>query len=167
MNTVFVINGGGTTGKDTFCKYAMMYLNRHHLLTANISSIDEVKGYGRLLGWDGVKDEKGRKFLSDLKEISTRYDGPMKYMSTYIDNGGADVVFVHIREPDEIQKFVTRYPDASTILVKRDSVEKFSNSSDSNVDEYLYDHYVYNNGSEEDLKKTSEDLMNLVLISFT
>lgn len=168
MPTIFVLNGQGKAGKDTFAKFAMHYLNKEHrMLTAVISSVDMVKIFGQKLGWDGVKDEKGRKFLSDLKELSTRYNGPMKYMAEYIETCGAHVVFVHIREPEEIKKLVDRYPSAITVLLNRGKSLKLGNISDDDVENYVYDHYIENNDTEQQLEKKAKELMNLTVISFT
>lgn len=164
MKHIIVVNGQGGVGKDTFCMYAIQHITRSYKLKAsNISSVDEVKGYGRLLGWDGVKDEKGRKFLSDLKEISTRYNGPMKYMSDHIDNGGSDVVFVHIREPEEIDSFLNVYPNAITILVKANADIYYGNESDDGVSNYNYDHYIYNKLSKKDLKQSAIKFVDSII----
>ena len=167
--TIFVINGQGRVGKDTFVSYAIQYLNNEHQQqTLCMSSVDEVKKYGRLLGWDGVKDEKGRKFLSDLKELSSRYHGPIKYMSNIIeDNKDVDVAFTFIREPEEIKKFVKCYPSAITVLIERGKSAKLGNISDDDVENYVYDHYIDNNGTEQQLEKSAKELMNTTVISFT
>ena len=100
---VYIINGAAGVGKDTFVEIA-----KHHffiktgLPTYNISSVDNVKAAAKILGWDGQKDEKGRKFLSDLKDLSSwNYEGPYKYMSDEVESKDKGFFFLHIREPME------------------------------------------------------------------
>ena len=82
MTRAIVINGAGGTGKDSFVLAAVRYLAELGYTASNYSSVDQVKAAALYLGWDGVKDEKGRQFLSDLKDLATRnYDGPMLYMA--------------------------------------------------------------------------------------
>lgn len=66
---IVIINGTGGSGKDTFVQFCSKY-NK----VMNFSSIDKVKEIARLIGWDGKKTEKDRKFLSDLKKLTTEYN---------------------------------------------------------------------------------------------
>lgn len=70
---IFVINGSGGVGKDTFVELVSVELNdklkRFHTVV-NFSSVDKVKEIAREIGWDGRKTEKDRKFLSDLKSLT-------------------------------------------------------------------------------------------------
>ena len=61
---ILIINGKPRTGKSIFCNTAFQKCG----LVYCFSTIDEVKRLARYLGWDGKKDEKGRKFLSDIKD---------------------------------------------------------------------------------------------------
>ena len=70
MKKVFIINGAAGVGKDTFVEIAKYKIFiKTGLPTYNISSVDNVKTAAKILGWDGEKDARGRKFLSDLKII--------------------------------------------------------------------------------------------------
>ena len=59
---VIVINGAGGVGKDTLCELASL-----HFKVFNVSSITPIKEIASMCGWSGAKDDKSRKFLSDLK----------------------------------------------------------------------------------------------------
>ena len=81
----------------------------------NTSSITPILDVAKFCGWDGVKTDKSRKFLADLKQLLTDYNEmPLNYLleeqQKFID-GDDDVMFVHIREPHEIEKF-KNYSDA-------------------------------------------------------
>lgn len=148
MKYVFIINGSGGTGKDTFCN-CVANLTK----TKVVSSIDIVKERALMLGWDGVKDEKGRKFLSDLKNALTDYnDEPFKYMKRWVNIIDDNMFcFLHIREPEEIERAKKEF-NAKTILVKRPSVKQItSNMADANVFNYDYDIIINNDETLEEL----------------
>jgi len=142
-----VINGAGGVGKDTLCELASK-----HFKVKNISSITPIKEIATLCGWDGTKDNKARKFLSDLKQLCVEYnDYPTLWAKARYDEfllGDEEIMFVHIREPEEIKKFVDATGGkAKTLLVrggKRMSNEKYGNVSDDGVENYSYDYYYVN-----------------------
>ena len=106
MNKVaIVINGSGGVGKDTLCDIAAK-----HFKVKNISSITPIKEIAALMGWDGSKDDRARKFLADLKGLSVEYNNyPTKWAlreyESFLDSD-EEIMFVHIREGSEISKFV-------------------------------------------------------------
>lgn len=151
MKKIFIINGSGGSGKDTFVSLIEKYVK-----TLNYSSVDEIKkiAYNNF-GWDCNKNDKGRKLLSELKRISTEYnDAPFNYLKQCVEefkNSEFEFCFLHIREPEEIKRAKEEF-DAITVLVKRDKIAKItSNESDKNVDDYCYDSIILNNGTINDL----------------
>lgn len=143
---VIVINGAGGVGKDTLCSFvARAYRVR------NVSSVDPIKELARMAGWDGDKSDKSRKMLSDLKMLFTRYnDLCLRYITgqyqQFLD-GEEQVMFVHIREPEEIARFVAVAPEhIRTLLITNSTKEQrvYRNDSDDNVAQYDYD-AVYDN----------------------
>ena len=148
---VFIINGSGGCGKDTFVS-----LVSDISYTINFSSVDKVKEIATIIGWDGGKTEKDRKFLSDLKLLCTDYnDMPLNSMKDKYEeflDSHANFLFLHIREPEEIER-AKRIFNAKTILIKRDSVEHItSNMADANVFNYSYDIVINNNEGIEELE---------------
>lgn len=147
---VFIINGSGGCGKDTFVS-----LVADITYTTNFSSVDKIKEIARSAGWDGGKTEKDRKFLSDLKLLFTDYnDLPLNSMKDKYEeflNSNSNFLFLHIREPEEIEK-AKKIFNAKTILIKRDSVKHItSNMADANVFNYDYDIVVNNDEGIEEL----------------
>ena len=71
MKKIIIINGSGRCGKDTFVEYVKKVSNDRVYL---ISTVDKVKEIAKTMGWDGNKDEKSRKFLSDIKLAWTNYN---------------------------------------------------------------------------------------------
>lgn len=146
MKKVYIINGSGGVGKDTFCSLVGKYVP-----VSVISSVDPIKLLAKEIGWDGQKTERDRKFLSDLKDLTTEYnDYPMQYMKRSVSgflNSDSKCLFIHIREPKEIEKAVKEF-EAKTILVVNPNVKQIStNHADANVGEYYYDHLINNSGT--------------------
>lgn len=151
---VIIINGAGGVGKDFLCKAA-----KKRYGVWNFSAVDRVKQAAHMLEWNGEKDPASRKFLSDLKKLSVEYnDGPTKYLLQRVreftsGNGrGADILFAHIREPEEIDKFKAAVRDCDpalpvyTLLIRRPEVDEkeYGNDSDNCVRSYEYDMTFYN-----------------------
>lgn len=150
---IFITNGMARCGKDTFA----MLLN-NIIPTYKYSSIDKIKEIAELCGWDGMsKTEKDRKFLSDLKMLTTDYsDMPFKSIEQKIDEFKMDdkfcVMLIDIREPKEIEKVKTAF-GTKTIFIKNDRVENISsNFGDANVFNYEYDFIIENNGTLEEFQ---------------
>ena len=148
---IFIINGSGGCGKDTFVFFVSRYLP-----TMNYSSVDKVKAIAKMIGWNGGKTEKDRKFLSDLKLLCTDYnDMPFnsmkKKVEEFMESDYYNFLFLHIREPEEIEKAKNAF-NAKTLLIKRDSIEHItSNMADANVFNYDYDIVIENNEGLEEL----------------
>lgn len=140
--------------------------------------------------------DKYRKLLSRLKEVwDNEFNGSTEYImkkikddrneimsnaeqhQTFFDFAAnpyvimpetkAQVVFVHIREPKNIDKLKQRlwvespdYPfaHAACLIHGRTNPEDFDNTSDSMVENYPYDIYLNNNGTLEDLDKKAQIL---------
>lgn len=159
---VYVINGQGGCGKDTFVQYIREYIEEQYLIDCHcISSVALVKEAAYLLGWDGVKDDQGRKFLSDLKLLSTEaYDGPLNFMLDALSEIPEDeVVFFMIREPEEIERFKEHVPSAKTILIDTGNKIEYGNMADDDVFHHEYDYVITNNGTLLELEDKAIDFI--------
>lgn len=162
IKQVFIINGSGGVGKDTFVSFVFSLIP-----TMNFSSVDKVKEIAKIIGWTGGKTEKDRKFLSDLKLLCTDYNNmPFNSMKDKVEefqNSYKSLLFLHIREPEEIEKTKNAF-NAKTILVKRDSVEQItSNMADANVYNYDYDIAINNNDGLEELRYKASCFVNDII----
>ena len=157
-----VINGAGGVGKDTLCDLAAK-----HFKVFNESTITPIKRIAAQCGWDGRKDDKSRKFLSDLKRLCVEYnDYPTNWaLEQYNDfmAGDDEIMFMHIREPEEIAKFVNATGgEAKTLLVRggaRMRKDYYGNASDDAVEDYSYDYYFVN---ENTLDVAEHDFVELL-----
>lgn len=154
---IVIINGSGGVGKDTFVELCGKYVK-----VRNVSAVDKVKEAANILiDWDGVKDEKYRKLLVDLKQLSVDFnDAPTKYLKKqaeeFIQNEEECLMFIHIREISEIKK-LKELIDAKTLLITSKRVPVItSNSSDANVANYDYDLYITNDGTVEELEEKAK-----------
>ena len=147
---IFITNGMARSGKDTFAEYLNDFVP-----TLKYSSIDKVKDIAKQCGWDGTKDEKSRKFLSDLKILTSKVNNmPFRAIKTTVDQFKEDkekrILLIDIREPKEIEKAKKAF-GAKTILIKRNDVKSItSNMADAGVFDYDYDFIIENNGTLDD-----------------
>jgi CO dehydrogenase nickel-insertion accessory protein CooC1 len=150
-----IINGAGGVGKNSFVAFVAEHLKKQYGIDCfDISSVDEIKRIAIQLGWDGVKDYAGRKFLSDLKDFSTAYNnGPFNYMLNRFLNGPSGLYFFHIREPEEIEKFKQTIPSKTMLVVRH--IEQYNNHADDCVNDYKYDYLIPNYCNLERLKETA------------
>ena len=142
---VIIINGSGGKGKDEFVKMCRKYCSVY-----NFSSVDKVKKAARILGWEEKKEEIDRKFLSDLKFLSSKYNNsPLTYMKNMYQEclkNPRDLLFFHIREPKEIEEAKQVF-NAKTLLIKNSNVKDIkTNEADANVENYEYDYVIDNSG---------------------
>ncbi len=166
--TVIVINGAGGVGKDTLCDIAAK-----HYKTTNLSTIMPIKEVAALCGWAGEKTDKARKFLADLKALTVAYnDYPTVWATERYREflaGDSEVFFMHIREPEEIAKFV-RATDgrAKTLLIRggeRTKKSLYGNAADDRVEDYAYDYYFTNGGTLADAERDFPKLIEEILSS--
>jgi dephospho-CoA kinase len=166
---VFIVNGKPRAGKDTFA----MILNRY-MDVYKYSAVTKVKEIATLCGWDGQKEERDRKFLHELKMLTSEYSD-MAYQDVVNEikkyrNGEieADVFVVDVREPEEIER-LSKEVGAITIFIENNNVPAItSNAADANVENYEYDFVIQNNGTmkefEDEIKIFMEFLMMFCLM---
>lgn len=166
---VFIVNGKPRAGKDTFAEMLNEFVKVH-----KYSSVTKVKALALDMGWDGGKSEKDRKFLSDLKMLTTEYSDMSfkdiceeveKFMSGAYDVYNRNVMLIDIREPKEIARAVKAF-GAVTIFIDNCNVEEvLSNSADANANiwSYSYDYIIPNNGTLDDFRNTIRKFYNDVI----
>lgn len=161
-----VINGAGGVGKDTLCELASK-----HFRVFNVSSITPIKEIAAMCGWNGTKDDKARKFLSDLKRLTVEYnDYPTVWAKGKYDeflSSEFEIMFLHIREGVEIEKFVTASGGkAKTLLVRggeRMKKSHYGNVSDDEVENYSYDYYFVNDKTLDEAERDFCALLSSII----
>ena len=174
MKTVIVINGTGGAGKDTVVRVV-----GNHYSVMNVSSIQPVKDAAIKLGVDpdDFHKDRTRRLLSDIKKLAIEYNNlPTQYLlgkfSQFMQSDKS-IMFVHIREPKEIRKFINwanafmqepvyipemsnEYVRILTLFIKNRENREYGNDSDDGAAKYEYD-YVYDNSGP--LETLDEDFM--------
>lgn len=159
MKKIFVQNSVGGSGKDTWASLLNKYIP-----TYKYSIVDLPKEAAKVLGWDGGKTEKDRKFLSDVMDLSTDYnDAPFKDVLSLVtdfknskDFDEYEVLIIDMRDPKDIARAVETF-GAETILIRNPNVRKIvSNHADANVENYEYDYIIENDGTLEQLENVAE-----------
>ena len=180
---IIIINGQARAGKDTFVQFAMNYQNQkaiknpeQNIRVYNISSVEFVKDIARAAGWNGLKDERGRQFLSDLKDCMTKYDDiPVQKMIEKMNKylSGLEhfeiptkniIFFLHVREPEEIGRLAAEF-NALTLFIQRPGQHQYQNHADKNVGIYNYDSHYWNVGNLNDMKKGVDGFMDNLLLT--
>lgn len=155
---ILIVNGRPTSGKTTFAELSKEFVNTH-----NYSSISYIKMIAELSGWNpDSKTEKDRKFLSDLKILTSEYSDLafnkiLKKVEIYnaFDYADNSVLLIDVREPLEIAKLLKTI-DAETVFIQSDVPMITSNMADANVEHFEYGHYIYNS------RKSLDDFRSVI-----
>jgi hypothetical protein len=163
LNKCVIINGFPSSGKDTVVKQCEVLREN----VSNMSTVDYVKSVAKNCGWDGKKDDRGRRFLSDLKDAMTRYDDiPAKNIIENLKMLDGYIVFIHCREPSEIAS-LKEMLGATTLFIKNDNVQKIeTNHADSEVEDYNYDYILDNSGSLGDLIMEADKFLRWLDVNY-
>jgi len=169
---VFYVNGVARSGKDTFVDIVRENFSRTH----SLSSIEAVKQICvREFGWDGIKDEKGRALLGDIKQAWVKYnDGPFNTMKKILDDireteikeghSTENLVFIMIRESSEIQKMIDAVGGYAVCIQRPDidagDTEKAFLKANKG---FKYDFTVINDGNLDDLHVKTIEMMQEVM----
>lgn len=154
---LIVVSGKPNSGKDTFIKKCITeLLETHDVMSIHQSSIDVVKKCAKTLGWNGEKDDKGRQFLSELKQLAIWYnDFSFNHIKQLYEKykKHSVMVFTQVREPSEIDKLKKYYGDECiTVLIKSRKSIPAKNLSDINCENYPFDFVVNNDGDIGNIK---------------
>ncbi|MFR4979377.1 MAG: hypothetical protein ACLUDG_10720 [Butyricicoccus sp.] len=144
---VFIINGRGGVGKDTVCNCVAQYC-----CVRNISSITPITEIARFAGWSGEKTLEARRLLSRLKQVFTEYNDLsfrycMEQYHQFCSCPDEEVLFIHVREPEEIARLKAAIGEGCrTLLIRRSDTHltQYGNRSDDEVEQYPYDLYFQN-----------------------
>lgn len=160
---VIIINGVGGSGKDTFCDFLSKYISTHHYSIAQLP-----KKAATVLGWDGGKTEKDRKFLSDIVDISIEYnDAPFQDVVSLVADfkSGkleADLLVIDMRDPKDIVRAVEIF-GAKTLLIRNPRVKTIeSNHADRDVEDLEYDYVIDNDGMLEELDENAKRFADIL-----
>lgn len=171
---VFVINGSGGSGKDTFCdciKQLATEKDRFYYVESIYTSTP-AKQWAKKMGWDGSKLPSDRRFLCNLKDMldywnNATYNHIKDYFSSYYVTQfyhcyNKSILFIHAREEKDIvwikNYCLNKGISCKSILIKRPNTTKKGNHADDNVEQYInYDYTIINDGTLKEFKKKAQN----------
>lgn len=166
---IIVINGKGGIGKDSLINA----LSCSGVSVENVSAIDPIKDMVEFLNEKGIKDLAYRHLLADVRYSVDEYykqENGVAYSTHYLGEavkdwcklGADDVLFVHIREPENIIAFLEEAKKRlmlrgekeavlTTLLIRSDRAqESYGNAADDGVEDYAYDFTFESNGDKRE-----------------
>lgn len=168
---IYITNGMSGCGKDTFAGFINKYLTSHKEFFRKLSCVDSVKEACLKIGWDGKRDEKGRKLISDVNLALEAYNNsPLKSVLDKIEHEykeyGYIYYFVDIREPYRIDKFKEMceekgYKVKTIFISRKDNKPILSNAGDvATLEPCDYDYYIENNETLKELEVKAIDFVD-------
>lgn len=164
QKNVVILNGTATVGKNEFVKQLSELVKVKH-----ISSIEKYKNilkeFFKPEYDETCKDDSVRKFLSDFKALAVKHfndsyhEMMQKIFEFFESDDDVNILFIDIREPEEIQKIMDQFhnDEITTVLITNPNKEcNMSNDSDANVFDFTYDWIIENDGTIEDLKEKAK-----------
>jgi hypothetical protein len=161
---ILVINGYPGSGKDEFVKFCMD--NARGCVKQLWTSTPAKKAFIYMLGWDGKKTPEVRKGMAEVMEIAnTLFDTSFKHIEKELEliaeTAPNSLVFIHVREPQNIERYVKAFA-AGSVFIAREEHAEITNPSDANVEDYQYDYVVNNRGTLNDLRNRAYDFMDML-----
>jgi len=155
MTHIFVLNGSPRSGKDTFCTLIEKYGVVKHFSYVDFTRTMLDKAHVDYR----KKTDKDRQLLETINNALEAYeDIPMKdicenvlYAVSKADYRN-HFIFVDLRKPENIKRFLEKYPEAKTVYIEDGRELSEATESDHSVKDYDYDYYVMNNGTLADLQ---------------
>ena len=163
---IILLSGHARAGKDTVADILEKNYGAQVFAFA-----DSIKDIARKMGWDGKKDERGRKLLQTLgTEVGRAYNenvwvnmciAEMKQMQVLHNFTGFPKLFVvsDCRFPNEIERVKQEFSNVFAVRIHRNTEEHMSHSSETALDDYEFDEEIFNNGSLESLRDTVVDMV--------
>lgn len=163
---IFILNGQGGAGKDTFKQLVAEELGDKGTV-GTTSMIAYTKQVAEKFGWCGDKELKDRKMLSQLKDLLTEWDDS-PFVSTCImakqmEKDGVTCCFIDAREPEDIKRLQEKF-NCQSILIIRGEKKNYGNHADDLVFSIPYDIQINNSGTLEDLRRSAALFVNSYLI---
>ena len=171
---VILISGKARSGKDQSAFFIKNYLeNNKNKKVVIIKYGDFLKSFlEKSLGWDGKKDESGRTMLQQwgTNVIRKNYEYSFTDMMVALLKGIYDrfdcVIISDVRFPNEIEEIKKSF-DCVSLRVMRDlkhcglTNEQMKHPSETAMDNYDFDSYIYNKLDLDTLQKACEQFCDV------
>jgi len=176
---ITLISGRAGEGKSAFAHACQdVLVKEHNISSATIPFARMVKDTALFMGWDGEKDDKGRKLLQEIGNVGRAYDIDIwaRHAAEFINSHPAEFEFVFIddwRFPNEGKYIQEHFWPSQTVRIFRPkqfhallNTPLYNDVSEISLPETLeyYDHIVDNSGTLNDLKESAKKFVADTLI---
>lgn len=176
---IICISGKAQHGKDTLARMLKKQLELDKQRKILIAHYGDLIKYvcRQFFGWNGKKDERGRSLLQYVGTEVVRKQIPdfwVKFIAdilTMFRNEWDYVIIPDCRFPEEIDIFKERELNSVSLRIERGNFtspltkEQQLHPSETSLDNYLFDYYIYNDAKVEQLltavEKFADDLPNM------
>ena len=169
---VILVSGKAQNGKDTVAQIMATSLKndgKHVLVTHYADLLKFIcKNY---FGWNGEKDEAGRRMLQYVGTDVIRKQNPSLWvdfvalMLKYFQENWDYVIIPDCRFPNEVSTMVDHGFDTVHIRALRDGLktppteEQQKHPSETALDDVVPDYYIHNDGTLDDLTRSINNLI--------
>ena len=176
---ITMVSGRAGEGKTTFAKYCQDILVADHQISSAIVPFARmVKETALFMGWDGEKDEKGRRLLQDIGNTGRTFDIDLwaRHAVDFIKQHPAEFEYVFVddwRFPNEGNFLQEHYWPTVTVRVRRPKeyhtllnsplYNDISEISLPENDEY-YDIIIQNDSTSQMLEEKARQFVEETLI---
>ena len=157
---VLLFAGKAGVGKNTSADFVEEIYSHSAIKTAQFSFAGSLKAIAKEMGWDGKKDEKGRRLLQQIGAAGRAYDKDVwaKCCLSAIQESDCDIAMItDLRFPNEARVIKEAYPDAELIKVFGRGYDLGDNGDDpsehgfDDVPEAYWSYQLDNSGTLKDL----------------
>lgn len=157
--TVVLVSGYATSGKDTFSDMLIRRIPgaKKYPFARELKIIA-----AEHFGWDGKKDERGRRLLINIGRTGREYNINL-WVDKVIDKIKAELPALAVvsdwRFKNEFYRMVEIFGRENVITVRviRDGIQMIYDPSEMDLDDFHeFDCFVYNNGTLEELQTIVE-----------
>lgn len=176
---IVLIGGRAGEGKSTFANFCRTFiLSEKNTSSMLVPFAAKVKEVAFDIGWDGKKDDRGRRLLQEIGKIGREYDLDIwaKHVVNYIKDNHADIYEYHFiddwRFPNEAKVIKEHFHPVVLVRMRRPEKEHslygtalYNDISEASLpdENSYYDYVIDNSGNLEELKTKAENLMSRLL----
>lgn len=158
---VLLIGGKAGAGKDTVANF----IQHNFPNVKRLALADPIKSIAFSMGWDGDKDEKGRRLLQHLGQVGREYnenmwvaDAVWRINLNQLSTDNNLFVISDFRFPNEYSVLKETFSDVVTLNIvgrqreMEDSLWK--DVSENSLSDFKFDYTLVNSGTLSDLEET-------------
>lgn len=154
---IVMVAGKAGSGKDEVAKI----ICSHYKRAKRFAFADNLKCIARSLGWNGLKDERGRLFLQQLGAVGREYNPSVwiefvkwQIQDELYETNNNLFVIPDFRFPNEYRIIKHKWPDTITIKLTGRASDLGSNANDiseHSLEHFPFDFVVDNSGTKDEL----------------